>query len=45
MKKILWIAVLAAVTCSFLFRPSFLRAQAAGEAVPSETSGARGDSK
>lgn len=34
MKKIFWMAGLAAVACAFLFRPSFLRAQGAGEGYP-----------
>jgi len=34
MKTIYWMAVLAAVVCAFLFRPSFLRAQGAGEGYP-----------
>jgi rhodanese-related sulfurtransferase len=33
-KKILLMAGLAAVACAFLFRPSFLRAQGAGEGYP-----------
>lgn len=34
MKTIHWMAGLAAVVCAFLFRPSFLRAQGAGEGYP-----------
>lgn len=34
MKAICWMAGLAAVVCVFLFRPSFLRAQGAGERYP-----------
>ena len=34
MKTIYWMAGLAAVVCAFLFRPSFLRAQGAGEGYP-----------
>jgi rhodanese-related sulfurtransferase len=35
MKKIFWMAGLAAVVCAFLFRPSFLRAEGAVEGYPS----------
>jgi rhodanese-related sulfurtransferase len=34
MKKILFMAGFAAVACTFLFRPSFLRAQGAGVGYP-----------
>jgi rhodanese-related sulfurtransferase len=34
MRKIFWMAGLAAVACAFLFRPSFLRAEGAVEGYP-----------
>jgi rhodanese-related sulfurtransferase len=34
MKTIYWMAGLAAVVCAFLFLPSFLRAQGAGDVYP-----------